>query len=65
MDAGANGGVMARPLEKSISVSIEYAKSVVISIVSMVDFRPINGLGFAPKVSLVGILTLMISISGY
>ena len=52
-------------LGKSITVIIMFAKSAIISIVSIVGFRLITGLGFVPRVVLVASLIWRISTGGY
>ena len=51
-------------LGKNITVIIMSAKSAIISIVSIVGFRPINGLGFVLRVILVVSLIRRISTGG-
>ena len=52
-------------LGKSITVIIMFAKSAIISIVSIVGLRLIKGLGFVLKVVLVVSLIWRISTGGY
>ena len=52
-------------LGTSLTVIIMFAKSPIISIVSIVGFRPINGHGFVLKVVLVVSLIWRISTGGY